>query len=161
MIGNLSSGTLATWRERRNMPNATVATMATGALIVLPASVVTPLLPTAVLTLAGAGVYYFGIALTFGVATAALAALSPGAIRGQVVAIYLLLGNLLGLGLGPMAVGLLLDHGGPLLGQIGPSLALTSAVVALPAAFMLRRVARLPAIRERGRHALPVAEPGL
>jgi MFS family permease len=46
----------------------------------------------------------------FGVAHAALLEVMPNAMRGQAMAIYLFLGNLIGLGLGPTAVAVMTDY---------------------------------------------------
>ena len=62
------------------------------------------------MVMAGFMLLYFGVALCFGVATTAFVTITPPPLRARMVAIYLLVGNLLGLGLGPPSVGLLLDH---------------------------------------------------
>ena len=52
----------------------------------------------------------FFAAMPFGCGTAALPLVTPNRLRAQVVAIYLLCANLLGLTLGPTAVGIMTDY---------------------------------------------------
>jgi MFS family permease len=137
--GNLLSGVLTAAFVRRGIADAPVRTMLIGTLLMLPAAALAPLMPTAALASIGVLALYFSIALTFGIATTAFVAVTPSRLRGQVVALYLLIGNLVGLGLGPISVGALMDHGGATLGAIGPALALVGTAVAAPALWWLQR----------------------
>lgn len=139
VIGNICSGLWTAHLERRGAHDAPLRTMAIGAWLMLTASFALPLLPTAIATVAGVMLLYFAIAFTFGIATTAFVSVTPVSLRGQVVAIYLLTGNLVGMGLGPLSVGALMDHGGAMFHHIGPALALVSCAVALPAALLLLR----------------------
>jgi MFS family permease len=56
------------------------------------------------------GITQFLISLPFGVAPAALHEITPNQYRGQVIAIYLFFINIIGLGTGPLLVGLITDH---------------------------------------------------
>jgi MFS family permease len=143
LSGNLASGVLTTVLARRGHRDAPVRTMLIGACLMAPAAIIAPLLPSAALVLAGVLLTYLGIALTFGIATTAVVEVTPAPLRGQIVAIYLLLGNLLGLGLGPLTVGALVDHAAAPLNQLGPALSLVCGVVALPAIWLLLRARRV------------------
>ena len=140
--GNLLSGVLTQAFSRRGWIDAPVRTMLVGAALILPTATLAPLLPDAEFVMAGVLAMYFAIALTFGIATTAFVAVTPPRLRGQVVAIYLLIGNLVGLGLGPPLVGLLVDRGGATFGAVGPALAGVCVVVAAPAVLLLQRARR-------------------
>ena len=140
--GNVLSGVLTQAFVRRGRVDAPVRTMLIGTGLMLPAATLAPLLPDVAWVMAGVLALYFGMALTFGIATTTFVAVTPSRLRGQVVAIYLLLGNLVGLGLGPPLVGALVDHGGATLGQIGPALALVCVAVAVPGLWLMLRARR-------------------
>jgi len=63
--------------------------------------------------------------------------------RGQISALYLLVINLLGIGLGPTLPALFTDFVFGDEGKLGLSLALTAALTGLPSAWLLQR-ARAP-----------------
>jgi len=85
------------------------------------------------------GITQFLISLPFGVAPAALHEVTPNQFRGQVIAIYLFFINIIGLGTGPMIVGLITDYGFRDEGAVGYSL-LVMALVFLPlSGFILSR----------------------
>ncbi len=142
ILGNLVSGALTQRFLRRGRIDGPLRTMLVGTALMLPAATLAPLLPDAAWVMAGVLVMYFAIALTFGIATTTFVAVTPPRLRGQVVAIYLLLGNLVGLGLGPPLVGMLVDHGSSTLGGIGPALSLVCAAVAAPALALMLRARR-------------------
>jgi MFS family permease len=139
LSGNLASGFVTRALALRGKVDAPLRTMLLGACVMLPAALLAPLLPGADLALAGVLVLYAGIALTFGIATTAFVAVTPPRLRGQVVALYLLIGNLVGLGLGPTSVGALLDAGWGPFAAIGPALALICTAMALLALPLLMR----------------------
>jgi MFS family permease len=56
------------------------------------------------------GVTQFLVTLPFAVAPVALHEVTPNQYRGQIIAIYLFFINLIGLGLGPLFVGLITDY---------------------------------------------------
>lgn len=141
VCGNFIGGGVATWLGRRGHANATALTMAGGALVMVPVAVFGPLASAPELARAAAIGVYFAIALCFGVATASFVAVTPVSLRGRIVALYLLIGNLFGMGLGPPAVGLLLDRVlGP--GAVGTALALVGAVTVSSGALLLALAAR-------------------
>ncbi|MGI9249293.1 MAG: spinster family MFS transporter, partial [Woeseiaceae bacterium] len=100
-----------------------------------------PLAPDVWMALLLMGITQFLISLPFGVAPAALHEVTPNQFRGQVIAIYLFFINIIGLGTGPMIVGLITDYGFGDENAVGYSL-LIMAVVFLPlSGFILSRAA--------------------
>jgi MFS family permease len=74
---------------------------------------------------------FIGLALVTAVAPTALLNITPGEIRGQVVAIYFLVTSAAGMALGPMTVGLLNDL---VMGESGArfSLGITAFMYGIP-----------------------------
>ena len=100
-----------------------------------------PLAPNVWMALLLMGITQFLISLPFGVAPAALHEVTPNQFRGQVIAIYLFFINIIGLGTGPMIVGLITDYGFRDESAVGYSL-LIMALVFLPlSGFILSRAA--------------------
>lgn len=147
LAGNLLSGSLAGRMLRAGRANATLRTMTIGAGILVPAAVIGPLLPGALLAQLAIAVTYFAMALCFGVATASFVAVTPPAIRGQMIALYLLLGNLLGLVLGPPSVGYILQYIVSDPSEVGVGLALVACVSVVPGFFLIRSALRPHAAR--------------
>lgn len=112
-----------------------------GALAGIIPAVLFPLAPNVVMALILMGITQYLISLPFGVAPAALHEVTPNQFRGQVIAIYLFFINIIGLGTGPMIVGLITDYGFGDEGAVGYSL-LVMALVFLPlSGFILSRAA--------------------
>jgi len=108
--GMIAGGRLADrWRGRghRAACFSVPAAAAAGALPLLAGFALVPGAgPAAVLFVA----LVFFLAAPWGALAAAIADLAPNRLRGQVVALYLLLQNIVGLGLGPTAVALVTDR---------------------------------------------------
>lgn len=138
LAGNVLSGALATRLVGGGQANGTLKVMAGGAALMAPVAILAPLAPAALAAQAGLALVYLSMSLCFGVATASFVAVTPGPLRGRMVALYLLTGNLVGLGLGPPAVALALERivGDP--GEVGVALAIVAACSALPGALLLR-----------------------
>ncbi len=145
--GNFLGGGIATLLARRGHANATAMTMALGALVMVPVAILGPLAGDAATARAAAIGVYFAIALCFGVATASFVAVTPAALRGQVVALYLLIGNLFGMGLGPPAVGLLLDRFFQDPARVGTALAIVGGITVTSGAALLLLALRRHAAR--------------
>jgi MFS family permease len=139
IAGNWLSGAVAQFMARRGALDGPLRTMLAGACLLVPAAALGPLAPGSAIAMFGVISGYFAIALTFGIATTAYVAITPAPLRGQVIAIYLLCGNLLGLGLGPLLVGAIADHAAGRLHDIGTALALVCVVTSLPAVWLLQR----------------------
>lgn len=138
--GNWLSGALGWTLSRRGAPDAPLRTMLLGACLLVPAAAAGPLAASPQWALIGVLFGYLAIALTFGIATTALAAITPALMRGQVVAIYLLCGNLIGLGVGPPLVGAIADHGAGQWAEIGVALAAVCIATSVPAVWLFFRV---------------------
>jgi MFS family permease len=147
VLGNLASGFLADHLRRKGRIDAPLCTMLIGAGILAPAAVAAPLLPNPTAALFGVVALYSALALCFGVATAALVAVTPGHLRGQVVAVYLLAGNLIGLGIGPPTIGILLDLILRNPDAVGAAITIMAVLTVAPAVLLLMRSA--PAYRGR------------
>lgn len=104
-------GSVLTQRLREKFGRAAVLRVGMLAAIaaVLPA-ILYPLATNPMLVLLLIGVTQFFISLPFGVAPAALHEVTPNQYRGQIIAMYLFVINLIGLGLGPLLVGAMTDH---------------------------------------------------
>ncbi len=98
------------WLRRRGHPDANWRVLQGGALALLPCAVLAPLGDSAALVLALLAPVTFLTTFPLGVAAAALQEATPNELRAQVSAFYLFVLNLVGLGLGPVGVGLLTDR---------------------------------------------------
>jgi MFS family permease len=137
IIGSILSGATAHALGRRYGLEAPLRVMVIGAALLTPIALLGPLSPTPGLALASVAAMYFAFSLCFGVATATFVAATPPRLRGRMVALYLLIGNLIGLGFGPVVVGFLLDHlpgGGA---KVGAALAITAAISVVPGVALL------------------------
>lgn len=76
----------------------------------LPLAISLPLMPTVNTALIVCAAMNFFLSFPFGIAPAGLQALTPNRMRGQVTAAYMLVVNLLGMGLGPTMVALITDY---------------------------------------------------
>ena len=139
LFGNISGGIFATALQFKGVRDAVLRTMIYGAVVMIPAAVVTVLLPSSGWALAAVGLLYFSIAFTFGIASLAFVEVTPPRLRGQVVSLYLLVGNLLGLMLGPTSVGVLIDTGITQLTSVGGALAIVCLLAGAPSLWLLFR----------------------
>ena len=94
-------------RGRRDAPLLLVIL---GALILVPTGVVAPLMPNAWAAFATYQVNLIGIAMLSATAPTVLLNITPGQIRGQVIALYYIVISVAGLMLGPLSIGLLNDY---------------------------------------------------
>jgi MFS family permease len=106
----MGAGWMADALRARGHADANMRVTAIGGLALLPIGVAAPLMPTAWLALLATIPVTFLLSLPHGTAPAALQSITPNRMRAQVSAIYLLVTNLIGLGLGPTGVALLTDY---------------------------------------------------
>jgi MFS family permease len=139
LLGNVLGGLVARKRDRTGQGDGAMLVMASGAILLAPLAAAFPLIQNVFLAQAGVAVCYWAIALCFGVATAAFAEITPAHLRGRMTALYLMIGNLLGLGLGPPMVGLLIDRfiGYSDEAEVGIALAMTGAATVPAGAALL------------------------
>ncbi len=109
-IGVLAGGVYADWLYRNGRSDATMRAGLHAMLLLAPFAIAAPLMPTAWASLTLSWVVTLLFAFPFGAAAAAMQIIAPAPIRAQLTALYLFSGTLIGLGLGPLVVGLLTDH---------------------------------------------------
>ena len=111
-----------------------------------------PLMPTGALAMLLFAPAVFLSTLPFPLAGTALQLIAPSALKAQLAALYMLVINVVGLGLGPLAVGLMTDYIFQAEDQIRYSLAFVNAFCA-PAAFLFLMLAFEPyrQLRNKGR----------
>lgn len=135
--GVLAGGWFSDWLQARGRKDAVLFTGIVAALGTMIAGVAFPLMPSAGLAqVAMVPVFFFG-AFVSGAAPSALGAVTPNEMRGQVSALYLMVINLLGIGLGPTVPALFTDFLFADEAKLGWSIALTAAVTGLPAIVLL------------------------
>ncbi|MFQ5635622.1 MAG: hypothetical protein ACE5G3_09890, partial [Gammaproteobacteria bacterium] len=81
-----------------------------GAVLLVPTGAIAPLMPDAWAAFAVYQLNTVGIAILSATAPTALLNITPGQIRGQVIALYYIVISVAGLMLGPTSIGLLNDH---------------------------------------------------
>lgn len=139
LFGNLIAGFASRAMVARSFADATLRTIQGGAVVMVPLAVVTGLGDSPLLALAFAGALFCATSVTFSIASLAFVEATPPRMRGQVVALYLLLANFFGLALGPPGVGLLIDSGIPSVSSVGASLGFVCLLSGLPGLWWLRR----------------------
>lgn len=109
--GTLLGGILANRQLAKGIHDAKmrVAMYSGGAVLVF--GVLAPLMPSAVLALLCLAPTVLSLGMHVGLAPAALNAITPNQLRGQVIALYLFVLNLVGLGAGPTIVAVITDYG--------------------------------------------------
>lgn len=142
LIGNLIAGLVSQALAVRGVADAVLRTIFGGACVMVPCAVLVGLAASAQVSLMLAGLLFAALAVTFSIASLAFVEVTPSHLRGQVVALYLLLANFVGLALGPTGVGLLTDSGVPALAAVGAALALICLVAGLPGLWWLSRARR-------------------
>lgn len=108
--GTLLSGFLSDRWTARGVAAARLRVALTGIMVFALPAVAWPLVASPTLAFALLFLTVFGLGMAQSAAPAAIQAVVPNRMRGQAIALYLLLAGLLGLGLGPTAVALLTDH---------------------------------------------------
>jgi MFS family permease len=109
-VGAVAGGRWADLYHRRECADANLRVALLGAILMVPGAMFYPM--------AGSGAWaavwlvplMFGLSMAFGVTAAAVQQLVPAGMRAQASAVYLFVINLLGMGLGPVAVGWLSDR---------------------------------------------------
>lgn len=107
--GVFVGGFIASELMRRGIAAANVIVAVAAGLLAIVFAIAFPLASTGQLALILLAPALFFAAMPFGCGTATLPLVTPNRLRAQVVAMYLLVANLLGLTLGPTGVGLITD----------------------------------------------------
>ena len=160
MVGVLSTsgvivgGWLADRARARGRIDANLHISMLAALTAAPFVLAFPLAGDARLSLLLLGPVLFFGAMPFGAGPAAIPVLAPNRMRAQLMAVYLLFGNLLGAGLGPWLVAVFTDTvlGDPL--AIRYSIALVGSFVILAGAAIVGLGARAMRLEAMGRKAI-------
>ncbi|MDZ4376329.1 MAG: MFS transporter [Phenylobacterium sp.] len=145
-LGVLSGGVISDWISRTGKLDAPIRVSMWGAIIQAPLFIAAYLSPSpivaAVLFIVA---MYFG-SVYGGLQAAAVQALTPNRMRGQVAALYLTVANMIGLGLAPTWTAWMTENlfGGPK--GVGQSLALTTAL-SITAGVILMALALKPAAK--------------
>ena len=139
IAGMLTGGSWADRLRQGGVSDAYVRVLLYGAIGGLPAFILAPLMPTSALMLAVLFVAFFCHSLQAGLPAASIHLVTPRHLRARVVAIYLLVTALAGVGLGPTLVALatryVFDES-----HLGRAIALSNAFV-LPTVVLLYGVA--------------------
>ena len=143
--GLLLAGSVADIWMQRGVRDAYVRTILVSILCIIPCAVSLGFITNDVLGITMIGLAVFFSAFQGGLAGGTLQLMTPNRMRGQVIAVYQLVANLIGLGLGPTVVAATTDHVFGYDAAIGKSIALSAAVLCPLAGWLLWR--SLPAIR--------------
>ncbi|MBK6708302.1 MAG: MFS transporter [Sphingomonadales bacterium] len=127
--GMFAGGLISDWMTRRGVPEAPLWVVLASVIGQAPFFIAAMLVGDVTTALALMAVAVFLITLNGGIQGATFQVLTPSKMHGQVVAIFLVVANIIGLGFGPLMIGLFTDKlfGDPAL--IGRSLALAAAIV--------------------------------
>lgn len=109
-LGPIASAFIADWLLSRGRRDALVQTALACIAISIPFCVAALLAPDGITALALQGVSTFFLQAPFPLAAATIQMVVPNRMRGQITAGYLFFVNILGLGIGPLAVGYITDH---------------------------------------------------
>jgi MFS family permease len=141
--GVISGGLISSWLRARGHLDANVIVALLATLLLLPSGAIAPLLSSPMQSLAAYAVFVIAGGMPFGCAGAAFQDLTPNQMRAQVTAIYFLLLNLAGIGLGPTVVAAISEKGFGSDTAVGHALALVAVLIA-PLAALALWLARAP-----------------
>lgn len=141
--GTLGTPFIAGWLARRTGRDGLLPVGLAMAVIALPAVVATMLSSTIGLFLAGLAIALAALPSLTILPSLIIQQVTPPQLRGQTVALYLLIANLAGLGCGPALAGLLSDHVFQGSGSMGRAL-LTLGVSSLTVTIILLLMCRAP-----------------
>ena len=108
--GTFAGGVVADWLMRKGYQDAHLRAVLTGSVCLAPFAICFPLMPSveAALILFAGHIFFAGY--HYGIIPSGLQIVTPNRMRGQVSAIYLFINNIIGLGIGPLLIGLFTDY---------------------------------------------------
>ncbi|MEC9375977.1 MAG: MFS transporter [Pseudomonadota bacterium] len=137
VAGVMAGSFWCSWLAKSGKQDAPLRTAVHSLWIAIPCGIIAPLINDFGLSLALISVLVFFLTFPQGTNVAAFQLITPNEMRAQVSAVFLLVTNVFGLGLGATTVALFTDYlfGAP--ERINESLALMTAIVAIPALILL------------------------
>lgn len=108
--GVMAGGTLSDWLTKRGVEDAPLRCAALFFTLSLPVMAVTPLMPTSASAIPMLGLMAFVISLQQALSPVALQLITPNEMRAQVVAVFFLVANLIGIGGGATVIAMLTDY---------------------------------------------------
>jgi hypothetical protein len=137
VAGVMAGSYWCSWLAKRGHADAPLRTAVHSLWVAIPCGIAAPLMPDLNSSLALIAVLVFFLTFPQGTNIAAFQLITPNEMRAQVSAVFLLITNVFGLGLGATSVALLTDYffGAP--ERINESLALMTALVAIPSLILL------------------------
>jgi MFS family permease len=145
-LGMLAAGKLASWLMSRGHRDAYVRVAALSCAGCIVPGVLYPFVSNATAVIALLYLATFFLCMPVCLVPAGIQELVPNAMRGQAIALYLLIVNLIGLGIGPTAIALVTDH------VFGYDTAVRYSLMIVPtAASVLAGILFLIALRTYGR----------
>ncbi len=126
---------------RQGRADGPLSVVITGTLLLLPSGILVPLMPTGELAIGVWVLNLCGLSMVSAAAPVALLAITPGEMRGQISALFYMIIMLMGLVVGPLAVGLFNDQF--FAGQrLDLACALVPVLVGVPGLALLRHTRR-------------------
>jgi len=110
MVGTLLSGWISDRWAARGVPAARLRMAVVAFALVLPTVCLWSLAPAPWMSFGLLTVLFSGFGMAQAAAPTAVQEITPNRMRGKAVAVYLLVGGLLGIGFGPMSIALVTDH---------------------------------------------------
>lgn len=108
--GILAGGIVADRFTRRGHPDAHLRAVLIGSVCLAPFAILFPLMPSAEFAFTLFAGHTFFAGYHYGIIPSGLQIVTPNRMRGQVSAIYLFVNNIIGLGFGPLLIGLFTDY---------------------------------------------------
>lgn len=127
--GVYAGGFLADWLQKRGHTDGILRSACYCALMATPFTVITPLVSSPALAVAGLAITSFFLAMPQGLPAAALQVIAPNALRAQLTALYFLIGNMMALGFGPTVYAVVTDYVFADPAKLRYSIAVVTAVV--------------------------------
>lgn len=107
--GVLLGGALGDWWTNRGIRDAYPRVLLLAAILTAPFVILSQVVESALATFAAIGIVQFVVSLVIGIGPATIQTIASADIRARVSAVYVFVVNIVGLGVGPVAVGVMSD----------------------------------------------------